>query len=236
MRRVHAVSASAERGGQQGVVDDPPHHLGPAGQRCGLHADHRADRWFGDRRAGAGLPAEQRADRLQLHPDARNGARSKPAGSRQTAPFVDEPHDRSRRRQACPGSGFAGRLDDHHHGAADAAQPARLRIHVARRRCRSARVTAKHRLGFGRAGVLRGLGGGAAWRADTRSSAWPRSELSRRSNATRMGCSSPWPSRCGVVAATRGSSDHADDYQRSPSRQSQVSSAEVSSAIVTGST
>ena len=51
-------------------VDDPPHHLGPVGQRGRVHPDHRADRWLRDRRAGPRVPAEQRADRLQLHPDA----------------------------------------------------------------------------------------------------------------------------------------------------------------------
>ena len=81
----------------------------------------------------------------------------------------------------------------------------------------------------------------AAWgqrsrRARTRLPAWPRSELSPRSSGGRVGCSSPRPSRFAVGAGTPGSCGPKGDHQTSPSRQSQMISAERSSGIVTGNT
>ena len=51
----------------RGPVDDPPRHGRQVGQRRVLHADHRVDRRVRDHRSRLGVPAQQRADRLQLH-------------------------------------------------------------------------------------------------------------------------------------------------------------------------
>ena len=72
---VRPVPAGRRAQGQpnDGHVDDPPRHGGQVGQRRLLHADHRADRRLRDHRAGLRVPAQQRADRLQLHAAAPPG-------------------------------------------------------------------------------------------------------------------------------------------------------------------
>ena len=67
LRREPAVCARcgcARRGRRH--VDDPSGHGGPVGQRRLVHADDRIDRWQRYHGAGSGLPAQQRADGLQL--------------------------------------------------------------------------------------------------------------------------------------------------------------------------
>ena len=51
----------------------PTWHGRQVGQRRVLHADHRVDRRVGHHRARLWVPAQQRADRLQLHPADRPG-------------------------------------------------------------------------------------------------------------------------------------------------------------------
>ena len=57
-----------------------------------------SSRWQRHRRAGSGVPAQQRADRLQFHRDPGQRARPQPAGSRQAAPQLHGPDDRPRAR------------------------------------------------------------------------------------------------------------------------------------------
>ena len=99
---------------------------------------------------GSRLPAQQRADRLRPRP--RLGRRTQRARPRQAAAVVDVTDDRQRPRPAGARPRLAGRLDDHHHGAAGAAQPARLRDVDAACRRGTAGQPAEHQ---GRAGGSR---------------------------------------------------------------------------------
>ena len=73
---------------------DPPHDERQVGQRRLVHVHDRVDRRRRPRRAGLGLPAEQRADRLQLRLDDP----SEPRRGRQAAAQLDEPDDRAQGR------------------------------------------------------------------------------------------------------------------------------------------
>ena len=108
LRAVRTPAAAGSGGERRRAVDDPPDHLGPLGQRGRLHPDHRADRWLRHRRARPRLPAQQRADRLQLRPDPGHGARPEPAGAGQAAALVDEPDDRARGRRPVLAVGSPG--------------------------------------------------------------------------------------------------------------------------------
>ena len=103
----------------------------------------------GARRAGLRVPAQQRADRLQLRladaPEPRRGW--------QATAELDEPDDRSRSRQAVPRARLAGRVDDHHDRAPDPLRPSG-RAHVASGcDCRCTREPAEHGTDERRAGV-----------------------------------------------------------------------------------
>ena len=69
-----------DRPAGDGAVDDLAHRHRPVGRRRHLHADHRAVRRLGHRRPRLGLPAQQRAHRLQLR------AGSPPASPTRTCP------------------------------------------------------------------------------------------------------------------------------------------------------
>ena len=69
VRRQPAAPASATR--RTAPVDDAPDRRRRRGQRRVLHVHDRVDRRQRHRRAGLGLPAQQRADRLQLRPTRR---------------------------------------------------------------------------------------------------------------------------------------------------------------------
>ena len=73
--------------------DDAPRHLRQVGQRRLLHVHDRVDRRLRPRRAGLGLPAQQRADRLQLRLDDA----PEPRRGRQAAAQLDGADDRARR-------------------------------------------------------------------------------------------------------------------------------------------
>ena len=68
---------------------------------------------------------------------------------------LDVADDRAAGRQAGPRARLAGRLDDHHDGAADAVQPDRPRHDAARGDRGAAGLAAQHRHGHRRAGVHR---------------------------------------------------------------------------------
>ena len=83
-RRARMRRRGARRGrGHREPLDDPPLGRRPMGQRGRLHAHDRVDRRFGDDRARPRLPAEQRADRLQLH--AHEPDRPEPRRARQAS-------------------------------------------------------------------------------------------------------------------------------------------------------
>ena len=105
---------------------------------------------------GLGVPAQQRADRLQL----RLADPSQPGRGWQAAPQLDEPHDRARGRPADPGAWLAGRLDHHHRRAAAPPGPARPGRHAPAGHRGAARQPAQHSDHPGRA-RLRRLAGGA---------------------------------------------------------------------------
>ena len=95
----------ARRGGARGhrePLDHPPLGRRQVGQRGRVHAHDRADRRLGHDRARPRLPAEQRAHRLQLHPQGRGsgfrrGSEHHRAG--QAPAVVDVTDDRARRRR-----------------------------------------------------------------------------------------------------------------------------------------
>ena len=64
---VTATAAGRRARDDKGQLDDAPDGRRPLGQRRLLHVHDRADRRQRHRRAGPRLPAQQRADRLQLH-------------------------------------------------------------------------------------------------------------------------------------------------------------------------
>src|SRR5205823_6257085 len=90
-----------------------------------LHLYDRANRRQRDGRPRAWLPAEQRAHRLRS--DARAGQFAR---TRQAAAQQHEPDHRLLGWPAGAGTGFTGRLNDHHYGPAAPDQSGRLR-HVA---------------------------------------------------------------------------------------------------------
>ena len=108
----------------RGTDDHEPDRHRPVGQRRGVHPHHRADRWVRHRRTRTRLPAQQRADRLHHDLPGQPG-RPQPARARQAAAQLDVADDRAEGREAVPGARVAGRVDDHHHGPADAVQPDR---------------------------------------------------------------------------------------------------------------
>ncbi len=71
------------------------------------------------------FPAQQRADRLLIHPRDAGRARPEPARPRQAPAVVDGADDHPGARQAAARHWFAGWRVDHHHGAAGAAGAAR---------------------------------------------------------------------------------------------------------------
>ena len=105
-------------GGEPASVDRasrPPTSRSPtAGQRRLLHVHDRVHGRQRHRRAGLRVPAQQRADRLQLRLDDA----PEPRGGRQAAAQLDGADDRQQARQAGPRRRLTGRLDDHHHRAA----------------------------------------------------------------------------------------------------------------------
>ena len=98
LRRLRAAAAVGTEGTGRSV-HDAPDDRGPLGQRGGVHADHRVDRRQRDRRAGPRLPAQQRADRLQLHRHP-GRQRPEPARSRQAAAQLDGADHRPGRRHS----------------------------------------------------------------------------------------------------------------------------------------
>ena len=115
--------------GRPAPRDDASDGERPQGNRGVVHVHDRVHRRQRHRRARLGIPAQQRADRLQLrlaHP-------SQQGRGRQAAAQLDEPHDRARSRPALPGRGLSRRIDDHHHRAAGAAGAPRARRLAARR-------------------------------------------------------------------------------------------------------
>ena len=105
---------------------------------------------------GPRLPAQQRADRLQLRAAGRRPNPNRPAAASGRA--------RAWRRRSCCSDGkpvlalgSPGRRDDHHDGAADPGQPARLRDVAAGRDRGAAGLAAQHRDDAGRAGVHRAV-------------------------------------------------------------------------------
>ena len=156
-RRRRRRPVSVQRGctGGDGAAvgdDDAPDDERQVGQRRLVHVHDRVDRRLGPRRAGLGLPAQQRADRLQLRLDDS----PEPRRGRQAAAQLDEPDDRAQGRQAVPGARLAGRVDDHHDRPAAARRPARPRPDAAAGDRRSAREPAQHGDDERRAGVPRG--------------------------------------------------------------------------------
>ena len=113
-----------------GPVDDAPHRRRPPRHRRQLHVHDRVDRRQRDRRPGLGLPAQQRADGLQL----RQPGAPERAGRRQAAALVDGADLRRARRAPAARGRLARRRDDHHHGAPDPHGADRLRADPARRR------------------------------------------------------------------------------------------------------
>ena len=86
------------RGGRlaSAPVDDPSRGVGPPRHGRLLHVHDRVDGRQRHRRAGLRLPAEQRADRLQL----RRSGTPEPRRGRQAPAQLDEPDDRHAARRA----------------------------------------------------------------------------------------------------------------------------------------
>ena len=106
------------------LLDHAPGGLRPPRHGRLLHVHDRVHRRRRHRGPRLRVPAQQRADRLQLR-----HARPPERGRRRQAPAqLDEPDDRHPGREAVPGGRLARRLDDHHHrapGAAGAPGPRR---------------------------------------------------------------------------------------------------------------
>jgi len=117
--------------GARGHRDQPPRRRRQVGQRRQLHQHHRTARRQRHHRSRPRLPAQQRDDRLRLRAGNAQHLRSEPARTGQAAAFEHEPHDRAEERRARFHRRLAGRLDHHHHSAADPAQPRRLRDDLA---------------------------------------------------------------------------------------------------------
>ena len=138
------AAPEARSSGRRGQVDDPPDGRRPLGQRRLLHVHDRADRRQRHRRPGPRLPAQQRADRLQLHADPDEPPANSPAAGQ--APALEHgADDRLRPRAAGGRARLAGRRDDHHHRAAGPGPPHRLRARPARRGRGAAGVAAQQR-------------------------------------------------------------------------------------------
>jgi gamma-glutamyltranspeptidase len=108
-------------------VDDPPRGLRPQGNGRLLHVHDRVHGRQRHRGPRLGLPAQQRADRLQLRlhhaPESRRGP--------QAPALIDGADDRDQARQAVPRGGLSRRLDHHRHRCSGAARPDRPRHLVA---------------------------------------------------------------------------------------------------------
>ena len=149
-RHLHLLRARHDRAERalRGPVDVAPDGHRPLGQRRVVHADDRADRRLGHHGPGLRLPAQQRADRLQLHAADARGPGPEPARPGQATAVVDEPDDPARRRQAVPRGRLARRRHDHHVGVArrsSATSTATSRSSTRSRRRGSARATARAR-------------------------------------------------------------------------------------------
>ena len=134
------VTGAGLRDGDAVGDDHAPRDVGQVGERRLLHVHDRVDRRLGPRRAGLGLPAQQRAHRLQLRLDDS----SQPRRGRQAAAKLDVADDRPAERQAVPRARLTGRLDDHHDGAPDPLRPARPGNDAAAGDRRSAREPTQH--------------------------------------------------------------------------------------------
>ena len=84
-----------------------------------------------------------------------SATRPQPDPARQAPALVDVADDRAQGRRALAGARLARRLDDHHHGAADAVQPHRPRDDARAGHRGAARRAAQHGLGHGGAVVHR---------------------------------------------------------------------------------
>ena len=182
--------------------DHAPRDVGQVGERRLLHVHDRVDRRLGPRRAGLGLPAQQRAHRLQLRLDHA----PQPRRGRQAAAQLDGADDRPAERQAVPRARLAGRLDDHHDGAPDPLRPARPGDDAAAGDRRPAREPAQHVDDERGAGVpLERAAHAAARRAATRSRTAARSAPQPGSSSSPAGACSPRPSLCAAAAGARSS-------------------------------
>ena len=110
--------------------DDAPDDLGQLGERGLVHVHDRVDGRRGPRCPRLRVPAQQRADGLQL----RLNDPSEPRRGRQAAAQLDGADDRHESRRAVPRARLAGRRDDHHHRAPDPARSRRPRHDAFRRR------------------------------------------------------------------------------------------------------
>ncbi|CAA9467565.1 MAG: Gamma-glutamyltranspeptidase @ Glutathione hydrolase, partial [uncultured Solirubrobacteraceae bacterium] len=147
---------AGERVDRAQPVDHPPGGLRSRRQRRVIHVHHRVDRWQRHRRAEVRLPAQQRADRLQLRLD--DAPQSRPG--RQAAAQLDGADDRPARRAPGAGGRLARRLDHHHHRPADRGRPSRPADAAAAGARRAAGGAAKRRRD-GRGAGLHQLGRGA---------------------------------------------------------------------------
>ena len=102
-------------------VDDASHDRRRQGHRRVVHVHDRVDRRQRHRRAGLRVPAQQRADGLQLRLDDA----PEPRRRRQAPAQLDGADDHRDAGKPYLAARLAGRLDDPRHGAADAGQPDR---------------------------------------------------------------------------------------------------------------
>ena len=195
--------AQRGRGGDEfdgGGHDHPPHRVRPRRKRGCLHVHDRVHRRQRDGGARLGILAEQRADRLQLQLDHA----PQPRRGRQAAAQLDEPDDRPARRRSPRGARVTGRVDDHHHGAADPRRPPGPRRHLAGGDRRSPRHPARHLRHTGRSRLPRHPGGGGAERDAATSSRPPARSAPppASSSSPTERCSQP-PNPSAAAAAAR---------------------------------
>ena len=131
-----------------GGDDDAPRDVGQEGQRRLVHVHDRVDRRLGPPRSRLRLPAQQRADRLQLHAPVAESPRR-----RQAAAQLDGADDRPEEQQAVPVARLTRRRDDHHDRAADPVRPPRRGLDAAAGDRRPAREPAQRDSHRRRAGV-----------------------------------------------------------------------------------
>ena len=179
--------------------DDAPDDLGQLGERGLVHVHDRVDGRLGPRGPRFRVPAQQRADRLQL----RLSDPSQPRRGRQAPTQLDGAHDRRQSRPAIPRARLSGRRHDHHHRAADHAQSHRPRHDPSAGDRRSATKPTQRREHGRRTGISRDS------RADSARGSRPPLHRCGKS-ARRPGSSSlptaaysPPPSRCAGAAAAR---------------------------------